>query len=40
MVFVTAQDLNPQLLGVRSLNKLKSAHDGLYMGIHYDNNKM
>ena len=35
-MFVTAQELDPQLLGLRSLNKLKSAHGGLYMGIHYN----
>ena len=36
MVFVKAQDLNPASIGLRSLNKLKSAHGGLYMGVHYD----
>ncbi|DBB18470.1 TPA: hypothetical protein ACH3X3_000113 [Trebouxia sp. C0006] len=39
-MFVTAQELDPQLLGLRSLNKLKSAHGGLYMGIHYNNDKL
>jgi len=39
-MFVTAQDLDPQLLRLRSLNKLKSAHYGLYMGVHYDNDKL
>ena len=38
MTFVKAQDFNPQQLGLRSLNKPKSAHGGMYMGIHYDNN--
>ncbi len=37
MTFVKAQYLNPQQLGLWSLNKLKSAHGGMYMGIHYDN---
>ncbi len=34
MVFVKAQDLIPSDIGLRSLNKLKSAHGGLYMGVH------
>jgi len=40
MTFVTAQHFNPQQLGLRSLNKLKSAHGGLYMGIYYNNDKL
>lgn len=39
-MFVTAQELDPQLLGLRSLNKPKSAHGDLYMGIHYKNDKL
>ena len=35
MVFVKAQDLIASDIGLRSLNKLKSAHGGLYMGVHY-----
>ena len=35
MVFVKAQDLIASDIGLRSLNKLKSAHGGLYMGLHY-----
>ncbi|KAL0043082.1 hypothetical protein WJX79_008527 [Trebouxia sp. C0005] len=30
-----AQDLIASDIGLRSLNKLKSAHGGLYMGVHY-----
>ena len=36
MVFVKAQELDPAKIGLRSLNKLQSAHGGLYMGVHYD----
>ena len=36
MTFVKAQELVAQSIGLRSLSKLKSAHGGLYMGIHYD----
>ena len=36
MVFVKASEFNPQMLGLRSFNKLKPAHGVLYMGIHYD----
>ena len=36
MVFVKPQDLIPANIGLRRLNKLKSAHGGLYMGVHYD----
>ena len=35
MVFVNAQDLIASDIGLKSLNKLKSAHGGLYMGVHY-----
>ena len=35
MVFVKAQDLSVFTIGLRSLNKLKSAHGGLYMAVHY-----
>jgi len=37
---VTALQLDPKLIGLRSLNNLKSAHGGLYMGIHYDNSHL
>ena len=36
MVFVEVQDLQPASIGLRSLNKLKSVHGRLYMGVHYD----
>ncbi len=36
MTFVKAPELVPQSIGLRSLSKLKSAHGGLYTGIHYD----
>ncbi len=36
MVFVKPQELDAAKIGLRSLNKLKSAHGGLYMGVHYD----
>ena len=35
MVFVKSQDLIASDTGLRSLNKLKTAHGGLYMGVHY-----
>ncbi|DBB09393.1 TPA: hypothetical protein ACH3X3_007966 [Trebouxia sp. C0006] len=35
MVFVKAQDLIASDIGLRSLDKLNSAHGGLYMGVHY-----
>ena len=35
MVFVKAEDLIASDIGLRSLNKLKSAHGGLYMGVQY-----
>ena len=34
MVFGKAQDLSVLDIGLRSRNKLKSAHGGLYMGVH------
>lgn len=36
MVFVKAQDLIPASIGLRSLNRLKTAHTGLYMQVRYD----
>ncbi len=33
---MNSQDVQKTSIGLRSLNKLKSAHGGLYMGIHYD----
>ena len=36
IVFVKPRDLVPASIGLRSLHKLKSAHGGVYMGVHYD----
>ncbi len=36
MTFVKAQQLEARNIGLRSLNELKSANGGLYMGIHYE----
>lgn len=36
IVSVKTQDLVPASIGLRSLNKLKSAHGRLYMGVHCD----
>lgn len=39
IVFVKTQGLVPASIGLRSLNKLKSAHGGLYMGVHNDHSQ-